>query len=193
MLLSLACATFLLASAFSVRTRLLPGLSADQSSKEWPQFLFLFRGVHGDFRLQEVRAVAETLGFGADFKIKPVSCEQHSASSETALKQSAWGLEQHYFRFGSGDIGPLVFQWVSLPNAEAAAAVASRCVLVRGAFDVWALAEFDQSDRTACLGAQERWALLAQAVCNSDSALRQRMLSQLGSESWKVRRYRPAC
>eukprot|EP00965_Chrysotila_dentata_P049774 1650353-Pleurochrysis_carterae.AAC.3 len=48
------------------------------------------------------------------------------------------GEDQSVRSSNGGDIGPSVFQWVLLPSAEAAAAIARRCVLVRGAFDVWA-------------------------------------------------------
>ena len=94
-------------SAASVRA----ATPAERSSAR-SDFLFLFRGTHGDFRLSEVRSVAETLGVG------PVSFR--SAGAAGTLQASG------------GDVGPSVFQFVSLPDAEAAAAVARRCVLVLG-------------------------------------------------------------
>ena len=108
-------------SAASVRA----ATPAERSSAR-SNFLFLFRGTHGDFRLSEVRSVAETLGVG------PVSFR--SAGAAGTLQASG------------GDVGPSVFQFVSLPDAEAAAAVARRGVLVRGGFEVWASAEAGDGD-----------------------------------------------
>ena len=48
------------------------------------------------------------------------------------------GDAQTIVKSAGGDIGPSVFQYVSLPDAAAAAEVAARCVCVRAAFEVWA-------------------------------------------------------
>ena len=171
-------ATLLAAIAVSSHVRLLPGRPTIAAPDAWPRFLFLFRGVHGDFRLQEVRAVAEMLGFGEQFSMEPVG-----ASSSESMAAN----RQQYVRFDGGDVGPAIFQFVSLPDATAAEAVASRCVLVRGAYDVWASADFgDDSDAHGTEVADERWKLLADAVCASDLATQRAMLDPLGPESWKM-------
>lgn len=139
---------------------LLPG-HADEES--WPRFLFLFRGAHGSMRLSELRSAALTLGVDdARLCCRPAT---------VALPRSA--EQQPDIASIGGDIGPDLFQWVSLPNAEVAAQVAARCSLVRAAYEVWATAHFSEEPRrragalepavdVAC--ADERWATLAQCV-----------------------------
>ena len=61
-------------SAASVRA----ATPAERSSAR-SDFLFLFRGTHGDFRLSEVRSVAETLGVG------PVSFRSAGAAGTLSL------------------------------------------------------------------------------------------------------------
>ena len=141
-------------SAASVRA----ATPAERSSAR-SDFLFLFRGTHGDFRLSEVRSVAETLGVG------PVSFR--SAGAAGTLQASG------------GDVGPSVFQFVSLPDAEAAAAVARRCVLVRGAFEVWASAEAGDGDA---------WDALAVDVAAAPAADRRRWLAPLVDDAatWRA-------
>ena len=140
---------------------LLPGQAA--STTAWPHFLFLFRGALGEFRLDEVRAAAGTLGVDtAQLRFEPAG-----PVPTLAVEQP------RYASPSGGDIGPDLLQWVALPNADVAAAVASRCSLVRCAFDVWAGAHFERCEVavTRCEALESssaRWQLLADAVQADD-------------------------
>lgn len=166
---------------------LLPG--APKSPGEWPRFLFTFRATNGPFRLDELRAAALTLG------VHRLRCQPAStvASTVTATDASA-GPGAHTPRqpdlhtYG-GDIGPDLFQWVSLPSPEVAAEVASRCSLVRGAFEVWATAAFQNAPplslEASVAVANERWQLLADHAARAPRAATA-MLSPVADESWRV-------
>ncbi|KAL3914223.1 MAG: hypothetical protein SGPRY_007701, partial [Prymnesium sp.] len=62
---------------------------------------------------------------------------------------------------------------------KAAVAVASRCVLVRGVYEVWAEAEPQEEE-------EEPWDALASAVCAAGEEERRKMLEPLRDESWKM-------
>ena len=85
----------------------------------------------GSFRLAELHSAALTLGVD----------EQHLTFE--AASSLAANLMQPEIADAGGDVGPDLLQWVALPSAEVATAVASRCSTVRGAFEVWATARFE--------------------------------------------------
>lgn len=158
---------------------LLPGQA---KTSAWPHYLFLFRGALGDFRLDEVRAVADAVGVDASrLHFEPAGPVPTGATDQPRFSSPS-----------GGDVGPDLLQWVSLPNADAAALVAARCSLVRCAFDVWAGAHFERSTspmarREALDEAGARWQLLADAVqAEGLDDDRQAMLSPLGDGSWRV-------
>ena len=116
-------------------SNLLPGSPAEWSDGEekagsWPRYLFLFRASLGDLRLAEVRSVAAMLGCDGG-RIAPTA--QGSAPKQLPVVESI-----------GGDRGPSIFQYVSMPDEAAAVAVARRCVMVRGVFEVWADLECDE-------------------------------------------------
>ena len=175
----------------SPQTSLLPGMVAPAASSatpaSWPRFLFLFRGALPDFRHEEVRASAGTLGVDV---------------SRVSFEAASLGDESNGSDFD-------LLQWVQLPDAETAAAVAERACMVRACFEVWASAKFDMAQPThdvagAALCADERWQCLADATqlglaggdATADGAVREpavaeaaearaRMLSSLSDESWR--------
>ena len=173
----------------SSRQALLPG--APKSPGDWPRFLFTFRATHGNFRLDELRAAALTLGVdGSRLRLQPASAIASAVAATAASAAPGHTPRQPDLHTYGGDIGPDLFQWVSLPSAEVAAAVASRCSLVRGAFEVWATAAYpsgpplvlEESVAVAC----ERWQLLASYVATASPAQRAAMLSSVADESWRV-------
>ena len=80
------------------------------------------------------------------------------------------------------------FEYVALPDAAAAAAVARRCVLVRGCFDVWAESEpADHEDGGGGEGSGQRaWERLAEAVCAAGAETHWRWVAPLAEDSWCV-------
>ena len=86
----------------------------------WPRFLFLFRGTLQGFAQSEVRAVARYAGVDAE-RVMFEATPQGTHTED-------------------------LFQWVSMPSASVAAAVATRCSLVRHAFDIWAEARYDPDE-----------------------------------------------
>ncbi len=176
--LRLAVAALAGARASAGNARFLPGAQRGA----WPYFLFQSRATLGDFRLAEISAAADTLGFSASLAIEPDVCGAPSGEGAAA--------RQRVYTSEGGDVGPGIFQWVALPDAAAAAAVADRCVLVRGAFEVWASCSgFDDSAPPKRDEALSRWEVLANAVqgdgeCASEA--RRRVLQALGSGSWRV-------
>uniref|UniRef100_A0A6U8R752 Uncharacterized protein n=1 Tax=Emiliania huxleyi TaxID=2903 RepID=A0A6U8R752_EMIHU len=74
------------------------------------------------------------------------------------------------------------FEYVALPDAAAAAAVARRCVLVRGCFDVWA--ESEPADHEG--SGQRAWERLAEAVCAAGAETHRRWVAPLAEDSWCV-------
>jgi hypothetical protein len=126
------------------------------------RFLFYFRAKHGDMRLEEVRQVSSMLGYGVP-SISPCLGEP--------------GADEPVIASMGGDVGPSVFQWVCLPNAAAAEAVASRCVLVRTVIDVWASLDSPQG---------VSWEDLAARVDATTDDVRASMLSDLGTGSWRA-------
>jgi tRNA G10 N-methylase Trm11 len=159
-----------------VQMALLPGQA---SSASWPRFLFLFRGVSGSFRLAELHSAALTLGV-----------DEQQLTFEAASSLAA-NLKQPEIADAGGDVGPDLLQWVALPSAEVATAVASRCSTVRGAFEVWATARFEPAcslaPAEAAQQADARWRLLADCV-HADTAFeaRARMLGAMQADSWRV-------
>ena len=158
------------------RLSLLPGHTASP----WPRYLFLFRGVHGGMRLDELRAAAHALGVDGDrLCLAPATIEAEA------------GTQPDVASFG-GDVGPDLFQWVAMPDAQTAAQVAARCSTVRGAYEVWASAAWPPADAVAPddadASADVRWNAVADAVQaaedNAESA-RRTMLAPLGTESWR--------
>jgi SAM-dependent methyltransferase len=169
--------------AASASVRLLPGsppvavtAGNPPATASWPQYLFLFRGSLPDFRHEEVRAAAGTVG------VDPGLISFAPAS------------------LGDADGDCDLLQWVSLPDERAASAIASRACLVRACFEVWAQASFEMLPPThdaaaAGLRSDERWQVLADAVqCTDDGdgggaaaavAARARMLAPLADESWR--------
>ena len=178
------------AASDGARIDLLPGAPASPS--EWRRFLFTFRGTHGPFRLAEIQAAALTLGVdAARLRLQPASALASAAAASTTSIDAHTPRQPSLHSYG-GDVGPETFQWVSLPSAEVAAEVASRCSLVRGAFEVWATAAFDPSAAplapTAALElASERWRLLARHAASSDAATeRAAMIAPIMGGSWRV-------
>lgn len=168
---------------------LLPG--APKSPGEWPRFLFTFRATNGQFRLDELRAAALTLGVDPDrLRFQPASAVASTvaATAASAAPDTHTPRQPDLHTYG-GDIGPDLFQWVSLPSAEVAAEVASRCSLVRGAFEVWATAAFPSAPplplEAAVAAANERWQLLADHAATAPRAATA-MLSPIADESWRV-------
>ena len=147
--------------------RLLPGDPPEQPADAWPSFLFLFRAVHGDLRISEVRSVSEMLGY-AGGRIAPTG---HGVAPEQLPIVESIG----------GDTGPSIFQYVSFPDEAAAAAVARRCVMVRGVYEVWADFECDEAD-----SGDQSWQRLASMLAEAPEAQKARMLAPLGSDSWRV-------
>jgi len=147
--------------------RLLPGDPPEQPADAWPSFLFLFRAVHGDLRISEVRSVSEMLGH-AGGRIAPTG---HGVAPEQLPIVESIG----------GDTGPSIFQYVSFPDEAAAAAVARRCVMVRGVYEVWADFECDEAD-----SGDQSWQRLASMLAEAPEAQKARMLAPLGSDSWRV-------
>ena len=161
--------------------RLLPG--APQAPGSWPSFLFLFRGALPDFRHQEVKSSAGTLG---------VDVSRISFEAASNVGDDTHGLDYD------------LLQWVQLPDAQTAAAVASRACLVRACFDVWASANYDMCASThdvdaAAMCADDRWQVLADAVqfglskgpledpeaLETAEAARPLMLSPLSNQPWR--------
>ena len=168
---------------------LLPG--APKSPGEWPRFLFTFRATNGQFRLDELRAAALTLGVDPDrLRFQPASAVASTvaATAASAAPDTHTPRQPDLHTYG-GDIGPDLFQWVSLPSAEVAAEVASRCSLVRGAFEVWATAAFESTPplplEASVAAANERWQLLADHAASVPRAATA-MLSPIADESWRV-------
>ena len=168
---------------------LLPG--APNSAGEWPRFLFTFRATNGRFRLDELRAAALTLGLDPDrLRFQPASAVASAvtATAASAAPDAHTPRQPDLHTYG-GDIGPDLFQWVSLPSAEVAAEVASRCSLVRGAFEVWATAAFGSTPplplEASVAAADERWQLLADHAASVPRAATA-MLSPIADESWRV-------
>jgi hypothetical protein len=147
--------------------RLLPGEPPEKPADVWPSFLFLFRAAHGDLRVSEVRSVSDMLGY-AGGRIAPTG---HGGAPERLPIVESIG----------GDSGPSIFLYVSLPDEEAAAAVASRCVMVRGVYEVWADLECDEAD-----SGDQSWQRLASIVAEAPEAQKIRMLAPLGDSSWRV-------
>ena len=179
MTVALASSTVLLALALSTpspRLTLLPGHAA----KPWPRYLFLFRGVHGGMRLDELQAVAQALGVdGSQLCLAPATLDAEP------------GAQPDVASYG-GDVGPDLFQWVTMPDASTAAEVAARCSTVRGAYEVWASAAWPPADAVAPedadASADERWQAVADAVQAADDETgrgRRAMLSPLGAGSWR--------
>jgi hypothetical protein len=170
---SLLLATLVACGALPVR--ILPGSAVPSA---WPRYLFLFRAVHGDFRLAEVRAAADTLGVSAESVcFEPATCDVPAVDYQPLIRS-----------YG-GDEGPDLFQWITLPDEHVAAAVAARCGLVRAAFDVWACTRVDAPKEAlapaeALARANVRWQTLADAVqCPADDAsvsARRKMVASLG-------------
>ena len=150
--------------------RLLPGEPLEQAADVWPSFLFLFRAAHGDLRVSEVRSVSDMLGY-AGGRIAPTG---HGVAPEADCRLPI--VESI-----GGDSGPSIFLYVSLPDEEAAAAVARRCVMVRGVFEVWADLECDEAD-----SGEQSWKRLASIVAEAPEAQKLRMLAPLGGSSWRV-------
>ena len=127
----------------------------------WPRYLFVFRGAMSDFRLQEVRAAAGTLGVDLEqLKFEPAT-ELHALAGSSSIGPD---LSPH---------GPDLFHWVSLPTPALCAAVAERCSLVRLAVDVWAEGTWPRDGGThdvsvALERADERWQNLADALQATD-------------------------
>ena len=147
--------------------RLLPGEPPEQPADVWPSFLFLFRAAHGDLRVSELRSVSDMLGY-AGGRIAPTG---HGVAPERLPIVESIG----------GDSGPSIFLYVSLPDEEAAAAVARRCVMVRGVFEVWADLECEEAD-----SGEQSWKRLASIVAEAPEAQKLRMLAPLGGSSWRV-------
>jgi SAM-dependent methyltransferase len=162
-------------AAVAASVRLLPGTTtAAASASSWPKYLFLFRGALPDFRHEEVKAAAGTVG------VDP---------SRISFEPASLGNAEH-----DDDL----LQWISLPNEDSARAIASRSCMVRACFEVWAHASFEMQpatfDSTAATNcADERWQVLADAVqCVEDgepgataATARARMLSPLNDGSWR--------
>ena len=116
-MVALALSSTVLTLAISItpsptRLTLLPGHAASP----WPRYLFLFRGVHGGMRLDELRAAAIALGVdSSQLCLAPATID---AEAGTQPEVSSFG----------GDIGPDLFQWVTMPDASTAADVAA-CLL----------------------------------------------------------------
>ena len=166
---------------------LLPG--APKAPGEWPRFLFTFRATNGRFRLDELRAAALTLGVCPDrLRFQPASAVASTvATAAASAAPDTHTPRQPDLHTYGGDIGPDLFQWVSLPSAEVAAEVASRCSLVRGAFEVWATAAFERGSggRPSVAAANERWQLLADHAASVPRAATA-MLLPIADESWRV-------
>ena len=168
---------------------LLPG--APKSPREWPRFLFTFRATNGRFRLDELRAAALTLGVDPERLMFQPASAVASTVAATAAKAAPYTHtpRQPDLHTYGGDIGPDLFQWVSLPSAEVAAEVATRCSLVRGAFEVWATAAFESTPplplEVSVAAANERWQLLADHAASVPRAATA-MLSPIADESWRV-------
>ena len=168
------------------RVALLPGHASPSSpghaaaTPSWPRYLFLFRGVHGGMRLDELRSAALTLGVdGERLRVAPATVDAVDGDPQPEI--ASYG----------GDVGPDLLQWVALPDAATAAEVAARCSTVRGAYEVWACAEWSPSEAVAPAeadrAADERWQLLADAVqAAGEAAARSEMLTPLGDGSWRV-------
>ena len=132
------------------------------------RFLFHFRAKHAELRLEELRQVCVMLGFGAP-RVLPCAFEaQGRIEGEEFDRVESMG----------GDVGPSVFQWVWLPSAAAAAAVAKRCVLVRSVLDVWASGSAHEG---------LSWSQLAERVDEWTQADVERILRPLAAGgSWKA-------
>ena len=150
----------------------------------WPLYLFLFRGVHGSFRLAELTSAALTLGVDAG----RLHCEPATTAGSPAPTGS--GRQPEVSSYG-GDLGPDLFQWVAMPSAEVAAAVAARCSTVRSAHEVWGSACFPRGKALLATEADERaderWQWLADRVQTEAAPVdHEAMRAPLADESWRV-------